>query len=78
VESSWLRVGPQRRVRVLFTADLYPFAAWLEAGLKQVRVRAQVSEWKFEDSRYFIQSESQPVLSGNAMVIDLAPAPAGR
>lgn len=73
VPASWLRVEPSQVVRVLFTADLYPIDTWVIAGLKQVRVRAQVSEWKYEDKRYFIETEAEPVVSQNTIVLDLAP-----
>ena len=72
VPSSWLSVKPGQVVRVQFTGDLSPIADWLKADLQNVQVRAQVSEWKFEDKRYFIGNEAEPVLSGNAVVVDLA------
>jgi hypothetical protein len=74
VPSSWLRVEPGQKVRVLFKPDLYTVEDWLRPERKQVRVRAKVSEWKYEDKRYFIETEAEPVLSNNTLVLELAPA----
>jgi hypothetical protein len=73
VPSSLLHLEPGQRVRVLFTGDLSPFADLLRNGLEQVQVRAQVSEWKFEDRRYFIEREAEPVLSDNTVMLDIGP-----
>jgi len=70
--SSWLRVEPGQSVRVVFTGDSYPFLESFKPGLKRVRVRAQVSEWKYEDKRYFIESRAEPVTSANTLELDLA------
>jgi hypothetical protein len=70
--SSFLTIAPGQSVRVFFKGDLNSIRNWLRGDLKQIRVRAQVSEWKFEDNRYIVESESEPLLSESTLPLDLA------
>ena len=72
VPSSLLRVEPGQYVRVLFRSDWYPITDALKHDRKQARVRAEVSEWKLEEKRYFIESRAEPVRSDNALMIEVA------
>lgn len=72
VPSSFLTIAPGQSGRVLFLGNLNSIRNWTRADLKQIRVRAQISEWKYEDKRYFVESESEPVLSENTLSLDLA------
>lgn len=80
VPGSFLRLEPGRRVRVLLQGGLdstdqqQTLSKWIEEGVNQVRVAAQVYEWKYEDARYFIENEAEPVLSGNVVVLNLTAA----
>lgn len=69
---SYLTVAPGQSVRILFNGDLISIRNWLGSKMKQIRVRAQISEWIFEDQRYFVESKSEAALSQNALSIDLA------
>lgn len=73
IPTSWLRVKPGQSVRVLFKGDTYAMLDWLKPELQIVRVRAQISEWKYEDKRYFIETTAEPVLSSNELTLELAP-----
>ncbi|MFI5176223.1 MAG: hypothetical protein ACHQKY_15285 [Terriglobia bacterium] len=73
VPGSLLIVEPGQRVRVHAKGDLFPIQGWLKAGIKQVRVRAEVCEWKYEENRYFIESYSERVLSANTIMLGIAP-----
>jgi len=66
VKDSLLRIDPSKEVRVLFNADLAPVADWLERDASEIQIRVSASETTFEDRRYFVKSESQPIVSGNA------------
>ncbi len=72
VPSSWLHLDPGQSVRVRFEMSLDELWGWRKAHLKQVRVGAEVLEWKFEDKRYFIASDSEHVLSTNTLTVDVA------
>ncbi|HEV2247610.1 MAG TPA: hypothetical protein VGW37_13225 [Terriglobia bacterium] len=77
VPGSFLRLEPGQAVRVLLHGGLdsvdqqQTFSKWIEEGVKEVRLSAEVSEWKYEDARYFIENEAQPVLSANALSLNL-------
>lgn len=72
VPDSTLRIEPGQQIRVLFTGDLGPVADWLRTdGLTTLHMRAKVSEWLSEDLRYFVKSESTPVVSDNAITVGL-------
>ena len=71
VPTSWLRMKPGEKVRVLFTGSLYPFAEWLKAGDSEMRVRAQVVEWKYEDRRFFIERDSATVTSRKGVSVEV-------
>lgn len=74
IPDSFLRIEPGQSVRVIFTG--YPLSSWYPTQAWQrnrVRVRAQVSEQKYEDKRYFIENEAEPVPSDNSVLLDLAP-----
>jgi hypothetical protein len=66
VKNSLLRISPGKEVRVLFTADLTPIADWFKRDLDRVEIRAGASEMTFEDRRYFLKSQSQPIVSDRA------------
>jgi hypothetical protein len=74
VSGSFLRLEPGQQARVLFRSDLYPAEDWRKAGHKRVRVRAEVSEWKYEERRYYIQTKAEPVRSSNVVMIELGGA----
>jgi hypothetical protein len=71
VKNSLLPIAPGKEVRVLFTGDLRPIADWLGHDLGRIQIRAGVSESRFEDRRYFLESQSQPVVSDNTEDINL-------
>ena len=71
VKDSLLRIDPGKDVRVLFTADLKPIADWLSNDLGQIQIRAGALETTFEDLRYFVKSESQPVISDDKETVSL-------
>lgn len=71
VKNSLCRIEPGKEVRVLFTGDLGPIADWLKQGIDRIQVRAGASEMTFEDRRYFLKSQSQPIVSDNAEGIEL-------
>jgi hypothetical protein len=71
VKDSLLRIAPGKEVRVLFKGDLGPIADWLKHDLGQIQIRAGASEMTFEDRRYFLKSQSQPIVSVNAESINL-------
>jgi hypothetical protein len=71
VKDSLLRIDPSKEVRVLFTADLRPIADWLRHDLDRIEIRAGASETTFEDLRYFVKSESQPIISDSTKSISL-------
>lgn len=66
VKDSLLRIDPGKEVRVLFNGDLGPVADWLKHDLGEIQIRAGASETTFEDRRYFVKTESQPIVSDNA------------
>ncbi|MGH9512211.1 MAG: hypothetical protein ACRD2U_08745 [Terriglobales bacterium] len=70
VKGSLLRIEPGKSVRVLLKADLEPIAGWLNSGADHVQVRAGASEWTFEDVRYFIKSQSEPIISDQTQEIE--------
>lgn len=72
VPDSFLPIEPGHSVRVLFRANLERIRSRLTPELKQFRLRAHVSEWKYEDRRYFIENTALPVVSDNAVTIELA------
>ncbi len=74
VPASWIRLGPGQRVRVRFLGGFDQFAELFRPQFRGVRVRAQVTEWKYEDTRYVIESRADPVTSGNALMLELGPA----
>jgi hypothetical protein len=77
VPGSFLRLGPRQGVRVLLHGGLdsvdqqQTLSKWIKEGVNEVRVAAQLSEWKYQDARYFIENEAEPVLSGNVEVVNL-------
>jgi hypothetical protein len=71
VKDSFLRIGPGKEVRVLFTGDLRPIADWLGHDLGRIQIRAGASETTFEDRRYFVKSQSRPIVSDNSESINL-------
>lgn len=77
VPASFLRVAPGQTVRVLLAGQLASFgdedtlSEWAKSGVKEVRARAEVSEWKYEDKRYFIQSISERLISPNSVELTL-------
>jgi hypothetical protein len=66
VKGTLLRIDPGEEVRVLFNGDLGPVADWLKQGLGEIQIRAGASETTFEDRRYFVKSESEPIMSDNS------------
>jgi hypothetical protein len=70
-KDSLLRIAPGKEVRILFTGDLGPIADWLRHDLDRIQVRAGALEMTFEDRRYFLKSQSQPIVSANVEGIDL-------
>lgn len=77
VPGSFLRIKPGQEVRVLLAGGLnsvgqqQTLLRWVGKGVKQVQARAKVTEWKYEDKRYFIENESRPVISANSIILDL-------
>jgi hypothetical protein len=71
VKDSLLRIDPGKEVRVLFTADLRTIADWLNRDVDRIQIRAGASETTFEDLRYFVKSQSEPVISDNTESITL-------
>ncbi len=78
IPSSFLRLAPGQAVRVLLAGGLnslnqqQAMSQWLAEGVKEVWARAKISEWRYEDKRYFIENEAQPVTSGNALRLRLS------
>lgn len=77
VRGSLLDLKPGQAVRVLLAGGLnstdqqQTLSRWIESGVKHVNARAEVSEWTYEDKRYFIEKRSEPVLSPNSITLNL-------
>jgi hypothetical protein len=71
VKDSLLRIDPGKGVRVVFTGDSRPIADWLKDNLDKIDLRAAASETTFEESRYFIKSQSEEIVSETAQSIVL-------
>jgi hypothetical protein len=78
VPGSFLRLEPGQTVRVLLASGLNSvdeqdtLSQWVKDGVKEVKVRAQVKEWTYEDRRYFIENRSAPVTSNNTVMLEIA------
>ena len=71
VKNSLLAIGPGKEVRVVFTGDLGSIGDWFRHDLDRIQIRVEASEMTFEDRRYFLKSQSQPIVSDNAESIKL-------
>lgn len=72
VPGSLLRVEPGQQVRILTKGDLFYIRDLLKPGLQRFQVRAKVSETNYKEDRYFIKSRSEPVYSGNTIMLEIA------
>ena len=72
VPGSLLRVEPGQQVRILTKGGLFYVRDLLKPGLQRFQVRAKVSETNYKEDRYFIKSRSEPVYSGNTIMLEIA------
>ena len=68
VSDSWLLLQPQQSIRVLLPVDLIRVRQSAAAGLKEVGIRVVCEEWRLEDDRYYIKSQSEEVVSDIARI----------